>query len=159
MDPLEGETLIEISLDHISVGQLGNESFLYLPVAPGEHKISRRYNIWRPAAKFTAEAGKNYFFVDTYNFLLGDRTRPITESEGKAFAQTFTLSSLCGPGWAEQCAPTQGGQVSFIYDNVLPAMPVKAGFDASPPTIRFWAPRGGIGIIQAGLMNGMGRIR
>ena len=160
-DPIGGENLIEISLDHISVGQLGNKSFLYLPVAPGEHRIRQRFGSFDSffgGSQFTAEAGKNYFFV--HSFLHGaKKITPITEGEGKAYAETFTLSSLCGPGWAEQYAAAQGGQASFFYGNVLPAMPVKTGVFYAPPTIRFWAPSGGIGVIQAGLMNNLGRRR
>ncbi len=145
---------------HISVGQLGNKSFLYLPVAPGEHHVWNSFaRIW--GTTFTAEAGKNYFFAERHPVLLGGvpKIKPITEGEGKAYAEQFTLSNLCGPGWAEKYAATQGGQASFFYGNILPAMPVNPGVYASPPTIRFWAPSGGVGVIQAGLMNNMGRGR
>lgn len=178
LDLLTGEGLKEVSLDHVSVGELGNKSFLYLPVAPGkhccwiwdvqpgEHGTSHWVRSleweWAAAQKFTAEAGKNYFFVISQPLLYGRKLKSITEGEGKAYAKEFTLSSLCGPGWAAQFAAAQGGQASFVYDNVMPVMPVmpvNRGVYASPPTIRFWAPRGGIGVIQAGLMNNWGRIR
>jgi hypothetical protein len=155
--------LSEITLDHISVGQLGVNSFLYLPVAPGEHRICRKFGMSWNAAKFKAEAGKNYCFVDSWSAALQTpKVKPITEAEGKAYAQTFTLSSRCGPDWAEQFAAAQGVHASFVYDNVLPVVPGKSfmhlnkGVFASPPTIRYWAPRGGIGVIQAGLMSNLG---
>jgi hypothetical protein len=122
---------------------------------------------WGAPLKFTAEAGKNYFFVKRPDLAWGKPVESIPEDEAKAYAEKFTLSSLCGPEWAAQIAAAQGGQASFVYDNVWPAMSllamsvmrVNTGVYASPPTLRIWAPSGGIGVIQAGLMNNMGRGR
>jgi len=167
---LHGLKLKDVSLDHISVGELGNESFLYLPVAPGKHLCwmwdadpgspgippSFHKFEWKWIAnKLVVEAGKNYFFVSRTS-----RLHPISEAKAKVYAANFALSSLCGPKWAAQVVVAQGSQPSFVYDNVLPGMPVmpfRTGVYSGPPTIRFWAPSGGIGVIQAGLLINMGR--
>ena len=58
----ESGTFFEISLDHISVGELGVESFLYLPVVPGEHKISRRYTYLEACGKIHRRSWQELLF-------------------------------------------------------------------------------------------------
>lgn len=113
-----GGVLWTVGLDRVLVGQVGNNSFLCLPIVPGKHIIFE--SISSSGTSFTAEAGKNYYFI--IHSPLTNTLKPITEDVAKAYAEEFTLSSFCGPEWAAKYAATQGGHASNVGANGVPVI-------------------------------------
>jgi hypothetical protein len=86
-----------VTLDFREFGNVGQRSYLYGLVPPGEHVLGA--NLPGPVpnrVKFAAEAGRNYFFklTPTPGWLAGGlRIEPIDEAAGRALIEQYTLSA------------------------------------------------------------------
>jgi hypothetical protein len=83
-----------VTLDFNEIGTVGLRSYLYGAIAPGEHVLGPTIQGTSPnRLKFTAEAGRNYFFKVTPNFsFAGWGFDALDEAEGRERVQEYTLS-------------------------------------------------------------------
>ena len=92
----EGGIVWPVTLDFREFGNVGQRSYLYGAIAPGEHVLGA--NLPGPVPNrvaFTAEAGRNYFFKLTPapGWLAGMiRIEPLDEAVGRALIGQYTLS-------------------------------------------------------------------
>jgi hypothetical protein len=82
------------TLDFTELGTLGLRSYLYGAIDPGEHFLGTPIQGSTPnRLKFTAEAGKNYFFkVSPAWSFAGWGIDPLDETEGRELVKDYTLS-------------------------------------------------------------------
>jgi hypothetical protein len=81
-------------LDFNELGMLGLRSYLYGAIDPGEHFLGSTVQGSAPNRhKFTAEAGRNYFFrVSPAWSLAGWGIDPLDETDGRELVRDYTLS-------------------------------------------------------------------
>jgi hypothetical protein len=96
--------LDEISFDSQECGSVANDTYLFGNVLPGEHtlRVSSPNATMSEMARFTAEAGKNYYFkvsVNTVLVLLGVApniyqlvVEPLPEAKGQSYVRQFQLT-------------------------------------------------------------------
>ena len=93
----EGGIVWPVTLDFREFGNVGQRSYLYGAISPGEHVLGA--NLPGPVpnrVKFTAEAGQNHFFKLTPapGWLVGViRIEPLDEEAGRALIEQYTLSA------------------------------------------------------------------
>jgi hypothetical protein len=82
------------TLDFNELGTLGLRSYLYGAIDPGEHFLGSTVQGSSPnRLKFTAEAGRNYFFkVSPGLTLAGWGIDPLDETDGRQLVRDYTLS-------------------------------------------------------------------
>jgi hypothetical protein len=86
-----------VTLDFKEFGNVGQRSYLYGAISPGEHVLGA--NLPGPVpnrVKFTAEAGRNHFFKlsPTPGWLAGMiRIELLDEETGRALIERYTLSA------------------------------------------------------------------
>lgn len=76
-----------ISLNGVAIGESSNKVYFYKEVAPGEHTLSTESEFGDNSLKFTAEAGRNYFFEQYIKmgvFVGGANLKAVSEAEGQA---------------------------------------------------------------------------
>jgi hypothetical protein len=84
-----------ISLDFKEFGTLGLKSYLYGTVLPGDHFLGSFLGQSPSRIKFTAEAGKNYFFEAVLGIgmvVAKIEIEAIDEERGRRYVKEFTLS-------------------------------------------------------------------
>jgi hypothetical protein len=93
---LEGGIVWPVTLDFEEFGNVGQRSYLYGAIPPGEHVLGANLPGPVPSrVKFSAEAGRNYFFRLTASpgWLAGTiRIEPLDETAGRALIREYTLS-------------------------------------------------------------------
>jgi hypothetical protein len=92
---LGGLALWNVNLDSTEFGMLPTEAYLHGYVSPGIHTL-RAPATGELAAKrtvFTAEVGRNYFFLIVPRYTTFIETKQITEAEGREYVKKYKLSS------------------------------------------------------------------
>lgn len=93
---LEGGIVWPVTLNFHEFGHVGQRSYLYGAIPPGEHVLGA--NLPGPVPtrlRFTAEAGRNHFFKLTPvpGWLAGTiRIEPLDEETGRTLVLQYTLS-------------------------------------------------------------------
>lgn len=73
-------------VDSVAIGETANKVYFHREVAPGEHTLATESEFGDNVLKFTAEAGKNYYFQQYLKmgaFVGGSGLQAVTEEEGK----------------------------------------------------------------------------
>ena len=73
-------------IDSVAIGETANKVYFHKEVTPGEHTLATESEFGDNALKFTAEAGKNYYFQQYLKmgaFVGGSGLQAVTEEEGK----------------------------------------------------------------------------
>ena len=76
----------KLSIDNVVIGETANTVFFHKEVAPGEHTLSTESEFGENVLKFSAEAGKNYYFQQYIKmgvFVGGSNIQAVSEEEGK----------------------------------------------------------------------------
>ena len=76
-----------VSIDGEVIGETANRVYFYKKILPGEHTLATESEFSDNEIKFTAEAGKNYFFEQYIKwgvFVGGAALNAVNESEGIA---------------------------------------------------------------------------
>jgi hypothetical protein len=86
--------LYSLTLDFNELGTLGLRSYLYGAIEPGEHFLGSTIQGASPnRLKFTAEAGRNYYFKVSPAFsVAGWDFEPLDEADGREMVKNYTLS-------------------------------------------------------------------
>ena len=86
-----------LSMDGVAIGKTAKGVYYHLTVKPCEHTIATESEFGDNVLKFTAEAGKNYFFQQYIKmgvFIGGSGIQAVSEEEGKQNVLQCTEANL-----------------------------------------------------------------
>lgn len=75
-----------LRIDSVAIGETSNKVYFHKEVTPGEHTLATESEFGDNVLKFSAEAGKNYYFqqyIKMGAFVGGSGLQAVTEEEGK----------------------------------------------------------------------------
>jgi hypothetical protein len=83
---------LPVTLDTLPFGTVQSRYYLYGALPPGEHVVGVLSGEGSKVGKFTAEAGRNYFFLVGMGWVGGKVTKELDEEEGKKLVRKYRLS-------------------------------------------------------------------
>jgi hypothetical protein len=89
-----------LSVDGVAIGSSAKGIYFHLEVKPCEHTLATQSEFGDNTLKFTAEAGKNYFFrqyIKMGVFIGGSGIQAVSEEEGKQNVLQCSEASLAEP--------------------------------------------------------------